>query len=95
MFLRGIIDKRIQKIIRDILNKSIVIIFLIFIDVIINFLRTFFFPSGNFTIDIIIFLDHFCAIVLMTQLVLMVIIESIGDIRKLIKKQLPTLSKSQ
>jgi len=86
MFLREIIGTRTKKTIRDIFHKTIVIIFLFFIEVIINFLRILFFPSGNSTIDIIIFLDHFCAIVLMMHLVLIVIIESIGDICKVIKK---------
>jgi|GEM_PF-5919300 len=87
MFLRKIIDIRFQKIIKEIFNKSIVIIFFILTEVIISYLRNFFFPSGNFTIDVIIFLNHFCAVVLMAQLVFVVIIGTMGDLRKVIKKR--------
>jgi hypothetical protein len=84
MFLRGIIDTRNQKIIREIFNKGLIISLIICIDGFIEFLRLVFFPSGDFSLEIIIALGKLCAVFLMAHLVLILIFERIQELRKII-----------
>lgn len=84
MILRKIIDKRIQITIRETISEALLIILIICIDGFIEFLKYFFFPSGDFSIEIIIALGKVCAIFLMAQLVFIIIFEKIQDMKKLI-----------
>ena len=94
MYLWEIIDKRSQKTLKDVFNKALIIILIICFDGLIAFLKTFFFPTGDPTIEIIILLGNICAIFLMVHLVLMVIFERINDSYKDIKKMRLLYSKS-
>lgn len=92
MFLRKIIDKRIQILIREILSKALLISVIICIDGFIEFLKYLLFPSGDFSLEIIIFLGKICAVFLMAQLVFVVILERIQEIKKLIGNENRILS---
>jgi len=86
MVLWEIIDQRSLLTIKDVINKALIIILIICIDGIIRLLDTLLFPSGNFTVEIIIVLGDICAIFLMGHLILMVIVERIYNSYIEIKK---------
>ena len=93
MFLRGMIYKRVQKILKDIFNSALVIISLIFIGAIIRILKTPVIPYEDFALHCVLFIDNCCLIVLMMRLFLICFIESVGDIFGVLKKEFHNFSK--
>jgi len=87
MFLRGMINKRVQKILSEISNSALVIISLIIIGAIIRILKALVIPCDDFTFDCVLFIDNCCLIVLMIRLFLICYIERVGDIFRVLKKE--------
>lgn len=93
MFLSGMISKRVQKILKDISSSTLVIISLIVIEALIRILKTLVIPYDDYTLGCILVIDHCCLIVLMMRLFLVCCIESVGDIFRVLKKEIQNFSK--
>jgi len=91
MFLRGMINKRVQKILKDFSSSAIVIISLIFIGAIVRILKTLIVPNDDFALDCVLFIDNCCLIVLMMRFFLICFIESVGEISEVLKKEFPEI----
>lgn len=91
MFLRGMINKRVYKILSEISNSALVIISLIFIGAIIRILKSLIVPNDDFALDCVLFIDNCCLIVLMMRFFLIYFIESVGEISKALKKEFPEI----
>jgi hypothetical protein len=86
MNLRGVINQRAIELITDNFSTALVIVVLILIRVLISYMRTIFFPSGDLTIDIIIILDDVYTIFLMLQQVITVLIKGFVEIFRMVNK---------
>ncbi len=93
MFLMGMIITRVQKILKDFFNSTVVIISLIFIGTLIRIFKTLVIPNEDFIFDCVLLIDNCCLIILMIRLLLICFIESTGDIFRVLKKEIRYLSK--
>lgn len=86
MTLREIVDKSSQKPLNEIFNNALEIIFIIIFEGVYVLLKTFFFPSGNLAIEIIIILGNIHAVFRMGYLVTMDIFKKVYEVYNEIKK---------
>ncbi len=86
MFLREIFYRGNQKIIKDIFIDELTIISIILFNGVVTFLKTLFFPTGLFSIEIIIFLCDLYAIFLIGHRICMGVFERVYNSYKKIQK---------
>jgi len=95
MFRWEILNKRDQKIIREMLSTELIIMSLIIFEIVISSIRALFFPSGNFTIDIIVGLDNCYSIYLMARLFSREICKDLLCRNPKLKRIVPTTERSK